>query len=65
MSNRLFIGLLAAGFAVSLSEACNHAGGNGSTGTAGTDGRHGHGNGSGQAGSRIGKRRHVGRRGTW
>jgi len=50
MSNRLLIGLLAAGFAVSLSEACNHAGGNGPTGTAGT-GSGSAGTGSGQAGT--------------
>ena len=53
MSNRLFVGLLAAGFALSVSEACNHAGGNGSTGTAGT-GSTGTGNGSGQAGTGSG-----------
>ena len=45
MSNRLFIGLLAVGFALSLSEACNHSGGGGPTGAAGT------GNSSGQAGN--------------
>jgi hypothetical protein len=53
MSNRLSIGLLAVGFALSVSEACNHAGGNGSTGTAGT-GSTGTGNGSGQAGTGSG-----------
>src|SRR6478752_7588375 len=53
MSNRLVIGLLAVGFALSVSEACNHAAGNGSTGTAGT-GSTGTGNGSGQAGTGSG-----------
>src|SRR6478752_1910434 len=54
MSNRLFIGLLAAGIALSLSEACNHGATNGSTGTAGAGASTGTGNGSGQAGSGSG-----------
>src|SRR5512144_3203788 len=54
MSNRLFIGLLAAGVALSLSEACNHGATNGSTGTAGAGSSTGTGNGSGQAGSGSG-----------
>jgi hypothetical protein len=53
MSHRSFPGLLAAGLVLSLSQACNHAGGNGSTGTAGT-GSTGTGNGSGQAGAGSG-----------
>src|SRR6266496_1082265 len=53
MSHRLSTGLLAAGLVLSLSQACNHAGGNGSTGTAGT-GSTGTGNGSGQAGTGSG-----------
>src|SRR6185295_9839711 len=63
MSNRLILGLLAAGIALSFSEACQHSGGNttgtagsgsqgtagtGSTGTAGTTGG---GNTTGSAGT--------------
>src|SRR5689334_14311317 len=36
MSNRLFIGLLAAGFALSLSQACGHKATPGESGTAGS-----------------------------
>ena len=64
MSYRLFIGLLAAGFALSASEACNHAGSNGSTGTAGT-GSTGTGNGSGQAGTGSGNAGTSGGAGTF
>ena len=64
MSNRLLIGLVAAGFALSLSEACNHAGGNGSTGTAGT-GSGSAGTGSGQAGTGPGNAGTSGEAGTF
>ena len=51
MSNRLLIGLLAAGFALALSDACNHQG----SGTpSGSGGNTGAGNGSGQAGTGSG-----------
>jgi len=52
MSERLLIGLLAAAFAVSLSEACSHQGGGAGTGSAG-NGSSGTGN-TGQAGTGSG-----------
>jgi hypothetical protein len=51
MSNRLLIGLLATGFAFSLSEACSHGGGSGSTGTAGTSATGTAGTGTGNSGA--------------
>jgi hypothetical protein len=62
MSNRPLIGLLAAGFALALSDACSHQGGSGSTGTAGNTGA---GNGSGQAGTGSGSAGTTGSAGTF
>src|SRR6185436_10442083 len=58
MSNRILIGLLAVGFALSAAEGCQHDNAKGTGGTTGT------GNGSGQAGTGSGSAGTTGTAGT-